>query len=503
MTTLRKSGVFLCLGLLGIALGSCTPFLGGVSKALPTPKDPFADTDHVQLTQAVALAAASNARIRPATISTGKRAVTLEDCRALALANSVEAHQSYLEELTQDALAGSNMAKLLPHALVSGEASVRDNESFSYSEVFGQEGLNPQPGASGTGVTNFSTGHDRTTWRYSFETRWSPTDAALAYYLVKSGRNEKRKHHYLRVRIIQRLFGVIDSSFAKLLALQKAIPMAENLLAIRAKVARNTEDLFARNLIQAEDYHRTKQKLIKAKRLLTGLRNEAEQQRNLLASAMNVSPNYCDGGFCLLGEIKPICVHECLSDIEMRAIRFRPEAYRAGLDRINSVNDLKRVIVKYFPKITGYWRYTRDQDKHQYNKDWKEIGVLVYFDLLDLCTNLFENKAAQLVTEKTYDEIGVVALGITTQVRTSAIRYYDALDQLKSAEESVASSARLLKIQKERVLKEAQAKVLVLEAEGDMLNEQIDVLRGAGEAQAAWGELQSATGENYNEPFAH
>jgi outer membrane protein TolC len=504
MIASSKSRALLCVCSLCLALSACVPSTLGISRFTPPPKDPFEGVDHVQLTHTAALASVSNARIRPSTAILGKRAVTLEDCRGLAVSNSVEAHQSYLDELTQDALETSNKTKLLPHALFSGEGSIRDNESLSYSEVLGQEGVEPQPGSSGTGVTNFSTGHDRTTWRYSFETRWSPTDAALAYYLVKSSRNEKRKHHYVRVRIIQRLFGVVDSAFARLLYLQKTIPMAANLAGIRTRVAHNAEDLFARNLIQAEDYHRAKQKLIKAKRLLTSLRNEAEQQRNLLASAMNVSPNYCiDGGFFVVGVTKPICVQECISDLEMRAIRFRPEAYRAGLDQINSVNDLKRTIVKYFPKITGYWRYTRDRDKHNYNKDWKELGVLAYFDLLDLCTNLFENKAAGLLTEKTYDEIGVVALGITTQVRTAAIKYYDALDQLNAAEESAASSARLLKIQRERARREAQAKVLILEAEADLLNEQIDALRAAGEAQAGWGELQAATGENYNEPLAH
>jgi outer membrane protein TolC len=398
----------------------------------------------------------------------------------------------------------SNKTKLLPHALFSGESSVRDNEPYSYSEVLGQEGVQPAPGSSGTGVTNFSMGRERPTWRYSFETRWSPTDAALAYYLVKSNRNEKRKHHYLRVRIIQRLFGVVDAAFARLLCLQEAIPMAENLLVIRNRVARRMEDLLAANLVQAEDYHRAKQKLIKAKRLLTGLRNEAEQQRNLLASAMNVSPDYCvDGGFYLLGQIKPVFIDECLSDLEMRAIRFRPESYRAGLDQINSVNDLKRVIIKYFPKVTGFWRFTRDMDKHNYNKDWKDTGVLVYFDLLDLCTNLFEKKATGFLTQKTYEEISVVALGITTQVRTAAIKYYDALDQLTSSQESAASSARLLTIQQRRALKDAQAKVAFMEAQADLLNERVDSLRATGEAQASLGELRSATGENYNEPFAH
>jgi hypothetical protein len=273
MNILRRSGTIVCLGLLFLSLSSCTqilnkPFLTtqnsqerffGKTRLI----DPFSDTDHVLLTQAAAMETAAGTRLRPATAATGSRAVTLEDCRSLAVANSLEAQQAYIEQLAQQALEKSNRTKLIPHVLFSGELGSRDNEAFSYSEVLGQEGVTPQPGSTGSGVNQFSTGRERTTWRYSFESRGSPTDAALAYYLVKTSRNDKRKHHYVRVRIIQRLYGIVDSSFARLLCLQEIIPMAEKLLSLRRKVSGKMEELFAQNLVQAEDYHKNKQKLIK------------------------------------------------------------------------------------------------------------------------------------------------------------------------------------------------------------------------------------------------
>ena len=115
---------------------------------------------------------------------------------------------------------------MLPHVILSGELSERDNYNYSFSELLGQEGLQPDlpdallGGGAGTGVNNYSTGRERSTWRYVLETRWSPTDAALAYYLTRSSRNDKRKQHYIRIRIAQRLIGVVDSSFHRLLSLQ-------------------------------------------------------------------------------------------------------------------------------------------------------------------------------------------------------------------------------------------------------------------------------------------
>ena len=66
---------------------------------------------------------------------------------------------------------------------------------------------------------------------------------------------------------------------------------------------KDVEGLLDSKLLPMEEYHRAKQQLVKATRTLACLRNQAEQHRNLLASAMFVSPEYClDGGFLGLSD---------------------------------------------------------------------------------------------------------------------------------------------------------------------------------------------------------
>jgi hypothetical protein len=499
----------LAVGISLLMLASCKSLLI-VSAPKPADLVPTLDNDHVQLAQAAAESTVVNARRRPPVSVTGKKMLSLEDCRALALGQSLEIQQTHIEEFTQKAIEYSNVTKMLPRGLVTTELGWRDNPLYSYSNVLGfpdnpphYTGIPGNPWGTGQGVGSWSAGRLQTTWRYVLETRWTPTDAALAFYLAKSSRNEKQKHHYVRVRIAQRLLGVVDSSFYRLLSLQEAVPLAVRLVSIRTDVCGRMEALFRKQLAQAEDVHKSKQKLIKAERLLSSLRTEAENQRNLLASAMYLSPEYClDGGFCVVGELAAPTFCDEVCNMEMTAIKNRPEAYRAGLDHLNSLNDLQRTIIRYFPRITGYWRFTRDHDKHQYNRDWKDIGVMVYFDLIDWCTNFWESRAARSITGKTYKEIGVVALGITSQVRTAAVKYYDALDQLKSAQKSFLASERVLKILRERAARDALQKLAVLEAEGDLLHERIDVIRVSGESQATLAELYAAMGTNYTEPFA-
>ncbi len=496
--------IFAVLCLMTLALASCMP-----SRLGATLLDPFLGPDHVQLSKSYAVMTAKNHRIKPSTSITGKRNLTLPECRRIALSNSLELQQARIEEMTQYMIERSNRTKLLPHLIFSGELSERDNYMYSFSELLGQEGIQPNlPGdildPGGTGVNNYSTGRERSTWRYVMEGRWSPTDAALAYYLTRSSRNDKRKQHYIRVRIAQRLMGVVDSSFYRLLSLQRVIPMTERLVKSRKSVLSRMESLLERKLAAVEDYHQIKQKLIKARRLLSSVRNEAEQQRNLLASSMWVSPEYAtDGGFYVLGQLIEPSFNSQIEDMELTAVKSRPESFVAGLDHLNSINDLKRTCIKYFPKVTGFWRYTRDKDKHLLNKDWKEIGMMVYFDLLEWGVNFWENKATKWITGKTQREIGAVALGITSEVRTHALRYYNAMDELRAANASLASARKVLRVQRDRTQRDGQDRLALEEAEGDVLQEKIERIRAMGESQGQLAELHSAMGTNYNEPHIY
>lgn len=513
----RKTAILLILCPLLLLIGSCRSNLartaggygGSISSAFSSFLDPFIGPDHVQLSKSYAVMTAKNHRIRPATAMTGMQVLTLQDCRRISLANSLELQQGRLEEMTQKMIEYSNRTKLLPHIIFSGELSERDNYMYSFSEILGSEGIQIDQGTiatggGGAGVNNYSTGRERSTWRYIVEGRWSPTDAALAYYLTRSSRNDKRKQHYIRVRIAQRLLGVVDSAYYRLLSLQQVLPMTERLVRNRQGLVRKMEGLLQDKLASVEDYHKLRSKLIKSRRLLSSVRNEAEHQRNLLASSMWVTPEYVgDGGFQVVGELKEPSFNATIPDMELTAVKKRPEAYRAGLEHLNSVNDLKRTIIKYFPKVTGFWRYTRDKDKHLYNKDWKEIGAMIYFDLLEWGVNFWESRATKWITGKTQREIGAVALGITSQVRTQALKYYNAMDELRSSDAALKSTQKVLRIQRIRTQQDGQEKLSLEEAEGDVLQERIERIRSIGEAQGQLAELHSAMGTNYNEPHVY
>ncbi|MBM4328336.1 MAG: TolC family protein [Deltaproteobacteria bacterium] len=490
-----------CSGLVGL-LSSCRS--AWVERLRPG-GDPLLHLftqDHVGVTRSDAAMTLMHYRVRPSTTVTGKRELAVEECRALALQNNLELQVARLEEITKKAVEYSSRTKLLPHFIFSAELSNRDKVAYSYSDPSGQEGQFPEAGGGGTGVNVWSTGHERSTWRYILETKWSPTDAALAYYLTRSAVNDTTKAYHQRVRVAQKLLGVVDGAFYRILCLQECIPMARRLVDVRADVARTREKGVEKRLESLDDYHKAKKRVVTARRLLASLVNELERQRSILASALGISPEYCvDGGFVLVGPLTEPSYDAKMCELELLAVQNRPEAYQAGLNYLNSENDLKRTIVKYFPNVTGFWRTSHDKDKYIFYKDWNEVGMQVYFDLLDWLANLSESAAVSVAADKTRREIGTVALGITSQVRLAALKYYDSLDELRSSNESLVSSRSLLRVAEDRHALTTLERVMVDEAKADLLQDLIRRIRAVGEAQATLAEVYSTLGTNYNEPL--
>ena len=150
----------LCL----LTLASCKSLM---SMPLPGPANvvPTLENDHVRLSQAVAESTVANARIRPQSTITGKKVLVLEDCRALALGQSLEIQQTHIEEVTQKAVEYSNLTKMIPRAFLSTELGWRDNPQYSYSAVLGFPDNPPKytgdptnPWGTGQGVGSWSTG---------------------------------------------------------------------------------------------------------------------------------------------------------------------------------------------------------------------------------------------------------------------------------------------------------------------------------------------------------
>ncbi|MFC1835989.1 TolC family protein [Thermodesulfobacteriota bacterium] len=440
-------------------------------------------------------------RARPATTITAKNGLTLEECTAIALKRNLELQAARFDEITKQAIHKSSSIKILPTVVFSGELSERDAPRYSFSDVLGQEGMHPNP-AEGPSVRNWSTGSERSLWRYNVGLRWSLTDTALAYYVSRSSRNDRIIAHYKKVRTAQKLVGAVEAAFFRLVGLQSSVAIAKEMHSVRKRIAKDAKDLHQDQLLPVEELQKALQEAIDAEQILSKIYDDLEAQRNTLASLMGVSPDYCvDGGFYVVGCLSAPHFNVPPCKMEMTAAQNRPELFESGLKHLNSVNDWKRTIVKYFPRVTGFWKVLRDNDKFLYEKDWKEVGLLVHFDLVEWLANLKESGAARSEAAKTDKDLAAAALALTTQVRTAALRYGSSLKEVNLAERALRGHREVWQAVRARYLMQDADKLTLEAAHAEVLNGRIRTTIAVGNANAALANLKTELGTNYNEPL--
>ncbi|MFH1116624.1 MAG: TolC family protein [Pseudomonadota bacterium] len=451
----------------------------------------------------------SKYRSRPVAAVNGNRMVlTLHDCTRLALENNLDIQAQLWDEQVKRSLASSERLGMLPKVEGKYDLTQRDRPSFSRSDVLDAEGAFEVSGPGpGTGVTNFSTGRERSARAWNAQVKWSPVDAAMARYNWRIRRNESTYARYQRVRVAQQLVGTVGAAYYRLLALMECIPKAKALVADRDKIASDLRALAGKQLITGEEYLEAAAKAVEARNQLAQIGVDIRKQRELLASTMNVSP---DGCFRLTGRLFPVPppgMDPC--KLEAAALVNRPEAYQADITFINSLDEQKRLMAKCFPRVEGFYGYFRDENKFVLNRNWFDGGVRISWDLMEFAADLLRYRAAQSKIAKTDSERSLISMGILSQVR---LRYLDAvraMDESQKFYELKTKASESLRIAKDReeVTERGAPKRIVQIARQrtmcDLLQAELDYLMSSGEVHAAMGNLHAAVGTNYSVATAH
>jgi outer membrane protein TolC len=433
--------------------------------------------------------------------SKGPGRLTLNDCTAVALARNLDLQVKRWEELGRATMKNADFARMFPHLTLSARVAQRDTEPYAYSDILGQEGAGPVIDGTATGVNTYHTDAERSTWRYDVKASWSPVEATSAYFLYASSCNEHLKAYFNRVRSAQKIVGNAESAFYRLLGLQESVPLARELIRIRKGVVNRARNLLETKLLEQEQFSRAEWEKERARRLMARLRNRIEKQRNLLARSLAITPEYCDGGFVVIGELKKPCLETSMCELELTALKNRPEAYVAGLDHVNSVNDLRRSVLGLVPKVDLYWKFTEDDNKFLYDEEWKTVGATAYIDLLDWWSGVAETSAAKSRTFKTRARIGAVALGISYEVRAAALEYFDSLDELTIADKALAEARRILHVTRGKESMDDVDRIALKDVEAAFIECQIKQVLALAGANAALANLKTVLGTNYSEPI--
>lgn len=448
-------------------------------------------------------------RLRPLGAVNGNREeLTINDCIRLAVRHNLDIQTQIWDEQVKRSLAKSERFRMLPRLAGKYELSQRDRPAFSRSDVLNAEGAFEVigPGA-GTGVTNFSTGRERSSRTWNAQIKWSPMDAAMARYNWSIKKNEATYARYQRVRVAQQLIGTVGAAFYRLLALAESASKAKAVVSNRESIALDLKALVRKQLVQSDEYLDAAALVAEAKGQLARIYVDMRKQRELLAASMNVSPDSC---FRVAGGLFPIPAIELNpSKLEAAALVNRPEAYQADLTFINSLDDQKRLMAKCFPRVEGFIGYFRDENKFVLNRNWFDGGMRVTWDLMEFTSDLLQYKAAKKRIARNDSERALISMGILSQVKLrflDAIRAREEAKKFAEIKDKAGDNLRVARDREDVTDRGAPQRVMRIarqRAMCDLLQAEVDHTLAAGEVHAAMANLQAAVGTNYSVTTAH
>jgi outer membrane protein TolC len=426
--------------------------------------------------------------------------MTLEECRSRALANNLDLYAARLAELSKKRLRSAALLEIAPSLTFTGNYDTQDNEEYAYSDLLGYEGEPPETGP-GDGVTHYSLSRERHRWRHLLEIRWSPIDAALAYYLARSANNDRLNKHYHKVRLAQKIVETVESSFFRILSLRRRLPAARELVKVRKGIAEASADLFAQKLMGIEERTQAKMELLKAEACLARTRSDLERHQSRLMTAMGLGSNNCQKALNLAGDLTSPIYKPGLCDVEKSAIMNRPEAYQAGIARLKSLDHRQSLRLEQFPRVAIFWRSAGDSNKFLYNNNWKEFGITAQFDLVKWLSTRQKSASAAIDSERTRAELAAVALSLASDARIAALDYLWTMERLERVEQSWKTCVKVYDAARERALGGAMAEISLKKIYADMIFERMELDRLLGEAHACLARTRSAMGVNYQAPL--
>ena len=113
----------------------------------------------------------------------------------------------------------------------------------------------------------------------------------MARYLADIKCNEAVAARYQRVRVAQQLIGTVTAAYFRLLALNKALAKTQSLEKHRREISSDLGDLARKALVASQEYLIAESQLAEARNQVAEIQANMGKQRELLAVAMNVSPD--------------------------------------------------------------------------------------------------------------------------------------------------------------------------------------------------------------------
>jgi outer membrane protein TolC len=409
--------------------------------------------------------------------------ITLDEAMARALKYNLDHRVKMMEEALAQRQLDLSSFDLLPKLTASAGYTSRDNILASSSQdiVTGQQSLVP------------STSSERQATRADLGFSWNILDFGVSYYGARQQADRVLAASERRRKVVQLLMQQTRLAYWQALGAQKLQARIEPLLAQTREALADSheiEDQRLRDPLRALTYQR---ELLGLVLQLETIHNELAQAKPRLASIMNVEP----GHTFMLADDDSMAVPELAIDpaqMEQLALLNRPELVEAGYNERIGLNETHKAMARLLPGIEFNLGAHYDSNDFLVNNSWRDAGVRVSWNLLNLLNAKHIKSAAKAQYQLAREQRLALNMAVLTQVHVAWIDYSSHRQQFELTRQLDDVEQRILEHTRNAVEADAQGKLAGIRAATGALMSELRLYQSYAAYQGAYGQMIASLG---------
>ncbi|MDO1530355.1 TolC family protein [Fulvimonas sp. R45] len=409
--------------------------------------------------------------------------ITLDEAMARALKYNLD----HRVKMMEDALAHRQLdlanVDLLPQLTASAGYTSRDNVLASSSQDIytGQQSLVP------------STSSDRQARNAGLGLSWNILDFGVSYYAAHQQADRVLASRERRRKVVQMLMQQTRQAYWQAAGAQKLQAQIAPLLAQAKQALDDSRTIESKGLNDPLKSLAYQRELIDTVLQLEGIRDELAQAKPKLASIMDLPPGK---PFQLAPPSSfPMPALDIAPDkMEQIALMHRPELLEADYQERIGLAETRKAMAKLLPGVELSVGAHYDSNDFLVNNTWRDAGVQVSWNLL----NLFNAKRIKAAAKAQYDlareQRLALNMAVLTQVHVAWIDYNSRRTQFELTRQLNDVEQRILEHTRNATEASAEGKLAEIRAATSALMSELRLYQNYAAFQGAYGQMIASLG---------
>ncbi|WP_255988626.1 TolC family protein [Chitinolyticbacter albus] len=409
--------------------------------------------------------------------------VTLDEAMARAVKYNLDHRLKLMEEALSQRQLDLARFDLLPRLTAEAGYFSRNNELASSSKdyVTGEQSLVP------------STSSDREHYTGDLTMSWNVLDFGVSYYTAQQQSDRVLVMRERRRKVVHLMMQQVRQAYWQAVGAQQLETKVEPLLALTRSALADSRKIEKEKLQGPLDTLNYQRQLLDILRQLESVRDELAQAKPRLASIMNIPPGE-QYALALPSGFSSPKLPVSAEAMEETALINRPELVEAGYNERIGLLETKKALAKVLPGVNIELGANYDSDSYLVNSSWRDLGLRVSWNLMNLLNYQNIRGAAQAQYDVARQQRLALNMAVLTQVHVAYREYIGRKRQFELSDEMNEVDQRILTHTKNAAKADAQGKLVEIRAQASAMMSELRLYQSYGALQNSYGQMLATLG---------